>query len=164
MLQYISLADCERLIKNEFDSDEDTLLTSDINFPFSPNGTFTDALESPKKCSDSARKNKRKNLTPQRAVQSELSQSNSLEGNSSECSQDIPESIANSFIEETGLDPALDPTQDLIISDSELPESEDLLRDIDEENIFKGIQEEAGIVDVFACMYCTVHVCFYLRW
>lgn len=60
----LTLEDCDKLMKWQFISNE---TFDDINFEF--NDDFED-LESPKK--NETKKNKRKNLTPQRAVQSEI--------------------------------------------------------------------------------------------
>lgn len=79
-----------------------------------------------------SRRNRRKPLLPQKTVQSEISSS---AGTSSECSQDaIMLNFADSFIGAAGDD------QHFL----ELADGDDLLQDIDEENIFKGIQEETG--------------------
>lgn len=83
------------------------------------------------------RRNRRKPLLPQKTVQSEISQTESA-GTSSECSQDDSQNViinfTDSFIESAGDDHFLD-----------LADGDDLLQDIDEENIFKGLQEEAGM-------------------
>lgn len=135
-LPYLALlSDCETLIKNEFISDEE------LDFEFN---TESESFESPKKQGE-LRKNKRKALTPQRAVQNEQNQKGTTENNlvilpdvteNPNCTTD------NNLFSQIYLE------NDLIFSDSELQDNEDLLRDIDEENIFKGIREEAGIENV----------------
>lgn len=143
-LTYISLADCEKLIKNEFENEEDTLMNSDLVFSFASDNSSIENETFEAKKSDSARKNKRKTQTPQRAVQPKNVAEATSEGNSSECSQDASESLSlPSFINSNSVD-----STDLFMSDPEFPESEDMLRDIDEEDIFKGIQEEAGNIKV----------------
>lgn len=84
------------------------------------------------------RRNRRKPLLPQKTVHSEISQTGSA-GTSSECSQDASESIMLNFA-----DSLIDSAADGDFLD--LADGEDLLQDIDEENIFKGLQEEAGNV------------------
>lgn len=134
------LSDCETLIKNEFSSDEE------LQFEFN---TESESFETSKKQCET-RKNKRKPLVPQRTIQSDLNQKNLLTETNFE--QHLPDIIENSDSAEDNLFSQIYLGNDIIFSDTELPESEDLLRDIDEENIFKGIQEEAGM---FRLIYCV---------
>lgn len=124
------LSDCDTLIKSEFSSDEE------LGFNFN---TDSEQFELSKKQSET-RKNKRKALTPQRAAQNDFVQKNVTEHSLGT----ISDMMDNSNCPEDNIFSQIYLGNDLIFSDSELPESEDLLRDIDEENIFKGIQEEAG--------------------
>lgn len=127
-IPYLSLlSDCDSLIKNEFTSDEE------LDFDFN---TEHENSETVRKQGEVVKKNKRKTLVPQRAIQQELTHNFIIE--------QLQEVADRSSTSEENLFSQIDIENDLIFSDSELPESEDLLRDIDEENIFKGIQEEAG--------------------
>lgn len=86
--------------------------------------------------SNKSRRNRRKPLQPQKTVSgSRKTTSFSSTGNcSSECSQDAcTENVMLNLIASTADDHFL-----------ELADGDDLLRDIDEENIFKGLQEEIG--------------------
>lgn len=135
-----NLIECESLMKNDFHSDE----SLDLELPLSPTSALSEC-ELPSKQNTTPRRNRRKALQPQRAIHSEVSQSGSLE-NSSECSQDATEST---FLKLMGQDNnILNLKTDLFMSDTEndieLPDGEDLLQDIDEENIFKGLQEETS--------------------
>lgn len=125
----------EGIIKNNFASDDESLIGNELDIPLSPESELDESYESSTKL-EVLRRNRRKPLLPQRAFQSEGSQ-NSSQGNSSECSQDTPESLAPNFIVKVSSEHEDDEF-------FELPEGDDLLQDIDEENIFKGLREETG--------------------
>lgn len=125
---------------NNFPSDQESLVGNELDLPLSPESDSAASYESLNKL-EVLRRNRRKPLLPQRAIQSEGSQNSSL-GNSSECSQDAPENLILNF-NETYVQLR---DQDEFF---DLPESDDLLQDIDEENIFKGLREETGIVKFY---------------
>lgn len=131
------LSDCDTLIKNEFTSDDE------LDFEFN---TESETFETNKKSSET-RKNKRKALIPQRAIQNDLS----LKSTDSNLVE-LTDVMVNTNCTDDNLFSQIYLENDLIFSDSELPENEDLLRDIDEENIFKGIQEEAGTTFKLTCL------------
>ncbi|KAB0802005.1 hypothetical protein PPYR_04191 [Photinus pyralis] len=139
-LSDFNLEDCDRLMKNNFHSDDESF--NDIELPLSPSSPSSVYEISLK--SVIPRKHRRKALQPQKAVHSEVSQGSSV-GTSSECSQDASD---RSFLNLLSAENIFNIKTDLLMSDNEneieLPESEDLLRDIDEENIFKGLQEETN--------------------
>lgn len=115
---------CDNFIKTEFISGH-----TGSNLNDSDSSEDCDALFT------KTRRNRRKALLPQRAIQSEACQSNSL-GNSSESSQDHTE---NPSFENNG--PVLNTL--LIDSENTTEMQDELLQDINEENIFKDLQEEA---------------------
>lgn len=121
---------------HEFTSDEESRLDS-LQLAVVESSDSDDEscdFNSSSKKANKSRRNRRKPLLPQKTVQSEISQTGSSAGTSSECSQDaIMLNFADSFINSAGDEELL-----------ELADGDDLLRDIDEENIFKGIQEETG--------------------
>lgn len=130
------LTDCDNLIKSEFTSDDDDN-DEELDFEFN---TESETFETCKRTNE-ARKNKRKTLIPQRAIKNDTNirsnDNNLIEltdviENNSNCPDD--NLFSQLYLE----------NDDLMFSDSDLQENEDLLRDIDEKNIFKGIQEEAG--------------------
>lgn len=136
----LSLDVCEQLMKSEFINDSTNYgVENDIaEFDLSGESELGGFCDSHKKVEQ--RKSRRKSLIPQR-VKSENEQNGSID-NSSESSQDLPDSI----ISEIGLPSCAESliNSDLFNSDSELPESDDL-DNIDEENIFKGMRNEAGM-------------------
>lgn len=122
----------------DFSSDDE----SELPLYFSESSDSDESDDSNKL--NKSRRNRRKPLLPQKTVQSEVSQTGSA-GTSSECSQDASESIMLNFAD-TLIESAAD--GDFL----EFADGDDLLQDIDEENIFKGLQEEAGKV-LFLLMY-----------
>lgn len=143
----------EGIIKDNFPSDEESL-GNELNLPLSAESESDENYESSNKL-EVIRRNRRKPLLPQRAIQSEGSQNSSL-GNSSECSQDPPENLILNFSE--SYVQVREQDNDFF----DLPESDDLLQDIDEENIFKGLREETGkiqpefaSVQFFLQFFCT---------
>lgn len=128
----------EGIIENDFPSDEESLVGNELDLPLSAESESDDNDESSNKL-QVLRRNRRKPLLPQRAIQSEGSQNSSL-GNSSECSQDTPENLILNFNE------SFVQVREQDNEFFDLPESDDLLQDIDEENIFKGLREETGIL------------------
>lgn len=130
------LSQYEGLIKQNLQSD-DSIAANDLDIPLSPVAESDEESESLGKQNIVLRKNRRKPLLPQRAVQSETSRNSSLE-NSSECSQDAIDNSAYSFSTHLLTSSVKDEFFDLADGD-------DLLQDIDEENIFKGLREEAGL-------------------
>lgn len=135
------LSDCDNIIKNNFQNDS----LNDLDLSLSPNSSISETYDLNLKQTLTPRRNRRKALQPQRAIHSEVSQSGSI-GNSSECSQDASDNIFLKFMGHDGI--ILNCKPDLFMSDCEndvdLPEGDDLLQDIDEENIFKGLREETS--------------------
>lgn len=137
----LNLEECEQLMKSEF-INENTVYVVVNNLEYVLNSeTELNATCEPSKKIES-RKSRRKALTPQR-VQAGNSRSASTNNNTEESSRDLPESIISDIsLPECPVTDSLI-NGNLFNSDSELPD-EDLLQDIDEENIFKGIQNETG--------------------
>ncbi|GJQ74615.1 putative metal ion binding protein [Trypoxylus dichotomus] len=135
----LNLEECEQLMKSEFINDSNPYsVENSLVFDLNTESELIEVCEPSKRIE--LRKNRRKLLIPQR-VQAGNGQGASIDNNS-ENSQDLPESI----ISDIGL-PAY-PVAEAIIdsnlfnSDSDLPENDDLSQDIDEDDIFKGIQNE----------------------
>ena len=136
------LEDCDQFIKNEFANENSNFMgyCRDFEFDLNTSGSeFGDFCESTKKTE--ARKNKRKALTPQRAVQSESSQGTST-SNCTNSSESLPE-VSDHF---TIIRNVKDGISTSTILDDELfnSDNEDLLKDLGEENIFKDLCEETG--------------------
>ncbi|EEZ98380.1 zinc finger protein 557 isoform X1 [Tribolium castaneum] len=125
------LDECENFMKNEFTSDEESgsNLHLDLN-----NDSESDEDDTAVK----KRRNRRKSLVPQKAVQLEVSQNGSM-FSGSESSQDLIEKTQSLCSSDTNIDKFL-------LSDNlnalEMPDNDDLLN-INEEDIFKDLQEEA---------------------
>lgn len=117
----------------DFTSDEESRLDGELALRLAETSDDSDGSCDFK---NKSRRNRRKPLLPQKTVQSEISQTGSA-GTSSECSQDATENIMLNFT-----DSFINSTADGHFL--EFADGDDLLQDIDEENIFKGIQEEAG--------------------
>lgn len=126
-----------RFVKDEFSSDDESLLGTGIKLEIE-NDSSSD--ESDSQLKNEIRRNRRKASAPQKAIQLELSQSSSL-GNSSESSQDI----ADKFNSPTDL---CNDIGNILMSDNEncldLTETDELLQEINEDDIFKDLQEETG--------------------
>lgn len=118
----------------DFSSEDENHLDGDLALHFSESSDSDGSFDSDKRTK--LRRNRRKPLLPQKTVQSEISQTGSV-GTSSECSQDAAESAMLNFAD-TLIDSAAD--GDFL----DFADGDDLLQDIDEENIFKGLQEETG--------------------
>ncbi|KRT84783.1 zinc finger protein [Oryctes borbonicus] len=135
----INLEEYEQIMKNEFVNENSTYAVgTGLVFDLNEESELVEVCESTKKIE--SRKNRRKSLLPQR-VQAGTGHGSST-NNNLENSHALPESI----ISDIGL-PACPVTESIINSnlfnsDSELPENDDLLQDIDEDDIFKGIQNE----------------------
>ncbi|KAI4458372.1 zinc finger and btb domain-containing [Holotrichia oblita] len=132
----LNLDEYEQLMKSEFENTV-YVVVNDLEFGLNSETELNLTCEPSKKTE--SRKSRRKALTPQR-LQAGNSRSASI-NNNTESSRDLAESI----ISDISL-PACPVTDSLINGnlfncDLELPD-DDLLQDIDEENIFKGIQNE----------------------
>lgn len=153
------LAQYDGIIKNSFPSDGENVISNVLELPLSPESELEETYELLSKQNEVLRRNRRKPLLPQRAVQSEFSRNSSF-GNSSECSQDVPDNALLNINE--GLITSSERENDFF----DLAEGDDLLQDIDEENIFKGLREEAGMFlsYYFYYRYFHTHSWLYLPW
>ncbi|KAJ8956789.1 hypothetical protein NQ314_006665 [Rhamnusium bicolor] len=128
----------ESFMRNDFTSDDDSLIGTNINLNMKHDSDSSEDLYSPSK--NEVRKNRRKASAPQRAVQLELSQSGSV-GNSSESSQDNIDNLKFTSIQNLGVSLTLEGEVGLDFVEDDL--GDDLLEDISEDDIFKDLQEEA---------------------
>ncbi|XP_072400287.1 uncharacterized protein [Diabrotica undecimpunctata] len=126
----------DNLIKTDFLSDEDCSNEGHLTFDLHHDSDSSEELDSLTK---SVRKNRRKAAAPQRAVQIEISQSGSME-NSSESSQDNTDTLTFTNIQNLSLKLKVESLLDFGEAD-EL--CEDLLQNINEDDIFKDLQDEA---------------------
>ncbi|XP_050502316.1 zinc finger protein 300-like [Diabrotica virgifera virgifera] len=126
----------DNLMKTDFLSDEDSSSEAHLTFDLHHDSDSSEELDSLTKC---VRKNRRKAAAPQRAVQIETSQSGSME-NSSESSQDNTDTLTFTNIQNLSLKLKVDSLLDFGEAD-EL--CEDLLQNINEDDIFKDLQDEA---------------------
>lgn len=135
----------ENFIKNEFSSDDESIIGTNLTIDMKIESDGSEELDTPSK--SEVKKNKRKASAPQRAVQHELSQSGSL-GNSSESSQDNIDNLK--FSNNQNLDDILAMEGETGLDFAEGDEiDEDLLQDINDVDIFKDLQEEAGMTLIF---------------
>lgn len=122
----------ESFIKQELCHEKDSLIGANLNLDDNDSGEEFDPI-----LKSEVKKNRRKATAPQRAIQIE----NGSIGNSSESSQDLVESLGTSFMNnQAGLCMILG-VQDNIIDPAE---GGDILNEINEDDIFKDLQEEAG--------------------
>ncbi|XP_044258079.1 zinc finger protein 845-like [Tribolium madens] len=125
------LEECENFMKNDFTSDEES--GSNLNLDLNNDSESDEDDTTPKK-----RRNRRKSLVPQKAVQLEVSQNGSM-FSGSESSQDLIEKTPNLCPSETNIDKFFLTNN---LNALEMPDNDDLLN-INEEDIFKDLQEEA---------------------
>lgn len=131
----------ENFMKNEFSSDDESIIGTNLNIDMKNESDGSEELDTPSKFE--IKKNKRKASAPQRAIQLELSQGSSV-GNSSESSQDNIDNLK--FSNNQNLDDILAMEGDTGFDFAEGDEiDEDLLQDIKDVDIFKDLQEEAGM-------------------
>ncbi|CAH0559133.1 unnamed protein product [Brassicogethes aeneus] len=122
----------DNFMKNDFHSDDESFMSANINIDFN-NDSDSEDFESSIK--NEVKRNKRKALVPQRAVQLENSQ------NSSESSQDkldVALGLESFSGQQANLNLFLGKSGNMID-----PMEEDILPEINEEDIFKDLQNEA---------------------
>lgn len=127
--------------QNVFSSDEEAVGTTiPVPLDFNDSDTSDDENFTFK---NNIRRNRRKSLLPQKAVQLDINNQNSF-GNTSESSQDVQESLNLKFDSDLTTLYNKGQIDNLLISDNEnpleLPEGDDILVDLKEEDIFKDLQ------------------------
>jgi uncharacterized Zn-finger protein len=132
----VILENCDTFVKSNFPSDDESGIgDSSLNLDLNDDTDTSDEYDASHKTK--IRRNRRKSLVPQRAVQS-----NRSVYNSSEISQDPNENLQ--IDKETSYINSIDK---LLLSNNEnmleVADNEDLLTSINEEDIFKDLQEEA---------------------
>lgn len=131
------------LVKDEFASDEDRNTVTNIN---SEGANESNSSEDFDVICSNVRRNRRKASAPQRAVQIEFGQAHYLE-NSSESSQDHNDNVAVKDIQTLDIN-FHDKEHSYIKDDLDIKDNDelayDLIQDINEDDIFKDLQEEAG--------------------